>query len=86
MESAFLRQAILSFIRYAAAPLIAWISVKFGITEDVTTAFIVGGVTYGLMFIWSLANKWRTETKIETALELPGGSSRERLNAVIKNS
>lgn len=83
MDADFIKQAVFSFIRYAAAPVVAWISLKFGITEDQTTVFLVGGVTYAIMFVWSLANKWRAEAKIETALELPGGSSKSTLKDVL---
>jgi hypothetical protein len=85
MEPEFIKQAVLSLIRYALAPLVAAISLKFGITQDVTTAFIAGGVTYGLMFLWSLANKWRNADKVAVALELPAGSSMEHLKRELKD-
>lgn len=85
MDSDFIKQAILALIRTAAAPLITWLSLKLDIAPDVTTAFIVGAVTAGVMYIWSLFNKSRYETKIDTALTLPADSSRSKLKDVMES-
>lgn len=85
LETDFIKQFVLQIVRWGLAPLITWIAVHFGITESETTAFIVGGITFAVMFVWGIVNKWRYETKIDTALALPDTATRDTLKDVIKN-
>jgi hypothetical protein len=83
MNPDLIKQFVLQAVRWLAAPAVAWIAVKFGITEDQTTIFIVGGVTYLIMFIWGLANKSRYEEKVNTALDMHKGADKADLKEVI---
>lgn len=85
MDADFVKQAVFTFIRYAAAPVVAWISLKFGVTESETTAVLVGGITYAIMFVWALANKWRYEDKVSTALDVRAGTTKTELKDIIAN-
>jgi hypothetical protein len=83
------KQYLFSGIRYIA-PLLAAIIVKkygtvIGLDETDVTTFIVTASTAAIMFVWSLFNKARYETKVDTALSLPGGSSRETLKDVVNS-
>lgn len=79
----FIKEALFAAIRYASAPLVIWLVAHFNVTADNANAFIAGGATYLVAFIWSLFNKYRAEKKIVTALELPAGSSKETLRDVV---
>jgi hypothetical protein len=46
-------------------------------------AKIVAGITFLCTSAWSLWLQWRHNKKVDTALQLPAGSSREKLNANI---
>ena len=83
MNEEFLKQALLQLIRWVAAPAIAWLAQASGVTEDTASAVLVGAAAGGIMFLWGLANKWRAEKKVEVALELPAGSSKETLKDVL---
>lgn len=85
MEQEFLKQALFQIIRWFAGPIIGWLSLQSGVTEEQTTAVLVGAAVGAVMFVWGLANKWRAEKKVEVALELPQGTSRERLKEVVAN-
>lgn len=84
MDADFIKQAIFAFIRIVGGPAIAWLSLKIGVTTEVTTTFIVGALTTAVLYIWSLFNKARYEEKVNTALELPGGSSKDKLKHVLE--
>jgi hypothetical protein len=84
-NSDFLKQAIGSFLRIFGAPIITWISTTLGLTPDTTSQVIVAVVAFVVAFIWSIANKFKVKEKIDTALELPAGSSPATLKDVIAN-
>ena len=85
MNPDLIKQFVLQAVRWFAAPVVAWIAVEFGITEDQTTAFIVGGVTFLIMFVWGLVNKSRYEEKVNTALDLHKGAGKDELKEVISD-
>ncbi len=85
MDSDFIKQAIFAFIRLFGGPAIAYIALKLGLAEDVVTTVVVATVTTAVMYVWSLANKYRYEEKVTTALELPANASKATLKDVIAN-
>jgi hypothetical protein len=40
----------------------------------------------GAVVLWSLANKWLLSRKVDVALALPAGSTKEDVNAVVKQT
>jgi hypothetical protein len=86
METDFIKQAIFAFVRIFGGPIIAGISLKIGATESETTAVVVGALTAGILYIWSLFNKARYEKKIDIALDLPSSATRSTLKDVLENS
>lgn len=82
MNSDLIKQYIFAAIRYGLPYAAAYLAAKVGITTDQAAAWI-GTTTTIAMFIWSLANKTHYETKVNTALDLPKGSSKDTLKDVI---
>ena len=78
-----IREYVTSLIRTLLTPIIGWLAVNGYISESQSTqlAVIVASivVTYG----WSALNKYLWKRKVETALELPAGSSVEKLKDVL---
>lgn len=83
MNPDLIKQWVLVAVRYFGPPVIGWLSLKFGITESEATAFIVGGIVYGISFVWALFNKSRYEEKVNTSLDMSKGASKQDLKAVI---
>jgi hypothetical protein len=76
-----LKQIIFLLLRLWGTAAVAWIAAHGGISEDQATSLIVTIIVTVLATVWSMANKWWFHQKIETALELPAGSSLERLKS-----
>lgn len=78
-----LKQGLFTLIRYFGPPIIGWMTLKLGITEDQATAVLVGLGTYAISMIWALFNKVHYERKVNTALDLPAATSKDKLKDII---
>jgi hypothetical protein len=87
MNPDLIKQYLLTAVRWAlamfAGKIIGWIAATVGMPVDATTQAIASLIVAGAMFLWSLANKWHAETKINTALDLPKGTDKATLKEVI---
>lgn len=85
MNPDLIKQFVFLVVRWFLPPFITWATIHFNVTADQANAFIVGAVTYAVMFVWGLFNKIHAETKINTALDLPKGTDKDTLKEVIAN-
>lgn len=83
MDFDVLKQIVFSLIRTFATPVAIWIASTAQVTQDAAMNVLIVGATLLLTVIWSVFNKVRAEKKIETALELPAGSSKSTLKDVV---
>lgn len=72
-----------AIIRHIFSALGAYL-VTAGYLQNGQVEQFIGAGLFLVSFAWSLYNKFTTNGKIETALELPAGSSREALNKELK--
>lgn len=80
-----LKQMLFLLVRIGGSSLVAWLAAHGQISSDQATNVIVAVAVALINVIWSIANKVRYGTKIDTALELPAGTSRYKLKEVIAN-
>lgn len=80
-----LKQYISAFVRIFGTGLVVWLAAKGKISTDEATSFIVTVLWVVANIAWSFVNKRNTGDKIDTALELPAGSSHAQLKDAIKN-
>lgn len=79
-----LRELGAVIVRYVGPPVIAWLTLKVGLTNDQATATVIGLVTFAISMAWALLNKVKTQGQINTALDMPKGTSKEVLKETIK--
>jgi hypothetical protein len=79
-----LKQYIFAAVRMFGTVAVVWLAAKAQISETEATNVIVAVVTVAIGLIWSFVNKWRNGEKVEVALELPAGSSKEKLKKVLE--
>lgn len=80
MNTDLLKQWLFVIIRYASPFVTAWLAAKFNIASPEAATFVATGVA----ILWGLINKYRYETKVNTALDLPKGSDKDQLKDVIR--
>jgi hypothetical protein len=74
-----IKQILFSIVRMVTPYIAAYLSTKYGVASaDVSTT-----IATIVAIIWSIANKVRYEAKVNTALELPAGYSKDTLKDVI---
>lgn len=86
MNPDLIKQYFFIGVRWAIPPVAGWLATKTGITTDAATAWIgttVTIVSYVVAIGWSLANKTKYEAKVNTALDLQPGASKDKLKDVI---
>jgi hypothetical protein len=74
-----IRNYIATLLRNLAAPIIVYLAGTGWISTDEATNFIVAGITIAIAVVWGVLNKYVFNRTIDKALELPAGSSRDRL-------
>ena len=79
----FLKAAIRAVIRAAVQALGGYFALA-GLTGDSLASFTSGLAAVLTMIAWSLIDKWFTEKKVEVALALPPGATRETLEVAVK--
>jgi ABC-type bacteriocin/lantibiotic exporter with double-glycine peptidase domain len=77
-------QYLTSLLRSIATPAITYLVAAGYLTDSQTTAAIVIIATVVVNVVWSLANKYFFNKKVEKALELPANSSMSTLNDLLK--
>lgn len=79
-----IKQWIFVAIRYLSPYLAAYMSTKFGIATEEAATWIATSLTI-LMAAWALWNKAAYEAKVNTALDMHAGASKDTLKTVIAN-
>lgn len=79
-----IKQLLFLAVRIFGTAAVTWLAATGKISEDAATNVIVGVLAALIAAIWSLFNKMRAAKKVEVALELPGGSSKAKLDEVLK--
>lgn len=82
MES-MIREYATTLLRNLLAPAVAYLAATGFISESEATNLVVAVVAIAVSVVWGLGNKYIWNRKVETALELPAGSSKEKLSDVI---
>lgn len=85
MDIDVIKQIVFSLIRTFGSPLIVWLATTGKISESEAASTVIAIASVLIAIVWSIFNKVRAETKVETALELPAGSSKDKLRQVIAN-
>lgn len=79
MNTDLLKQWVFVIIRYASPFVTAWLAAHFNIASPEAATWVATTVA----ILWGLVNKYRYETKVNTALDLPKGSDKADLKDVI---
>lgn len=89
MNEDLIKQYALSGVRFAlllfGGTAIAKVSAILGVPAGETTTMVTNGAVWVIVFVWSLMNKTRAETKLNTALSTPSGTSKTTLKEIIAN-
>lgn len=75
-----------SLIRAVGTPVIVWLTAHGYLTESETASAVLIVATLLVNIVWSFANKFIFNKKVEIALDLPAGSSQEKLKDVLARS
>ncbi len=73
---------ILAIVRHLLGALASYL-VTSGILQSGQAEQFIGAILFLFTLVWSLYNKFKMSKKVDTALELPGGSSLEKLDEVL---
>lgn len=84
MES-MIREYLTTILRNLLGPVVAYLAATGYISESEATNLVVAVVAIAISVVWGLGNKYVWKQKVDTALELPAGSSPAKLNDVIAN-
>lgn len=80
-----IKQLVFSAIRTFSGPLVVWLGIHGGLSQSDALNLLIMGGTVVLTLIWSAANKFKANAKIDTALKLPAGSSPVALKAAMQD-
>jgi len=71
-------------VRHLLSSVLVWLIAKGFITEAQGEQIIAAIALTIVTIAWSLINKYLLNRKIDTALELPAGASREQLEGQVR--
>lgn len=74
-----IKNYIASLLRNLATPIIVWLAATGYVSSEAATNLIVAAIAVVISVAWGLINKYVLNRKIDAALTLPAGSSRNKL-------
>lgn len=84
MNPDLIKQWVLTALRYAVILGLGKVLTKYNLTSD-DVATLISGIATFAMLVWAFWNKLRYEGKVNTALDLPKGTSKDTLIDVLKS-
>ena len=84
MDFEVIKGIIAGFIRTLLTPVIAYLAANGYLGESDATKLVAIIASLVVAVVWSVFSKLLANKKVEVALELPGGSSKSKLEDVLK--
>lgn len=84
-DSDVIKGIIAGWVRTLLAPAVIYLVANGYLPESDAVKFIAIAASLAVTAVWSLISKLLARKKVETALELPAGSSISKLNDVLES-